>query len=110
MGQKSVQYFRPFIIVQYTNSFLASATNLSSPYLMATYLVMDTYYVVNIQQNTHKPKKLSTTFERLLHGTEQGSYNTCKKSAKTYVRGIQVYYLWQPLFSVGVLQSKDASI
>ena len=39
-----------------------------------------------------------------------GSYNTCKKFAKTYVRGIQMYYLWQPLFSVGALQSKDASI
>ena len=33
-----------------------------------------------------------------------------KKFAKTYVRGIQMYYLWKPLLSVGVLQSKDASI
>ena len=50
-----------------------------------------------------------STFEELLHRNEEATIHV-KKSAKTYVRGIQMYYLWQPLFSVGVLQSKDASI
>ena len=50
-----------------------------------------------------------STFEELLHRNVEVAIHV-KKIAKTYVRGIQMYYLWQPLFSVGVLQSKDASI
>ena len=52
-----------------------------------------------------------SNFEELLHRNEEVTCKgTCKKFAKTYVRGIQMYYLWKPLLSVGVLQLKDASI
>ena len=50
-----------------------------------------------------------STFEELLHRNDEVTIHV-KKFAKIYVRGIQMYYLWQPLFPVGVLQSKDASI
>ena len=49
-----------------------------------------------------------STFEELLHRNEEITIHV-KKFAKTYVRGKQMYYIWQLLFSVGVLQSKDAS-
>ena len=50
-----------------------------------------------------------SNFEELLHRNEEVTIHV-KNLQKTYVRGIQMYYLWKPLLSVGVLQSKDASI
>ena len=38
-----------------------------------------------------------STFDELLHRNEEVTIHV-KRFAKTYVRGIQMYYLWQPLF------------